>query len=192
MANYKDIHGTTVRNSAGNLTSAKEGELFFDSTNLDFKYRFPNVTSAGSWRTGGNLNTARYQLGAAGVDQNAVLVFGGTPPVTAKTESYNGSNWTEVNDLGSARRLGAGGGTATAAIYAGGHEPPPTAQTETWNGSNWTEDGDLSTGRDGGGGSGISNTSGLYFGGRNEPSVYANTEEFTGAGATVTRTFTDS
>ena len=51
MANYKDIHGTTVRNSAGNLSGAKEGELFFDSTNLDFKYQFPAVTSTGAWRT---------------------------------------------------------------------------------------------------------------------------------------------
>ena len=28
--------------------------------------------------------------------------------------------------------------------------------------------------------------------GRNEPTIYASTEEFTGAGAAVTRTFTDS
>ena len=47
MANYKDIHGTTVRNSAGNLSGAKEGELFYDSTNRDFKYQFPATTSAG-------------------------------------------------------------------------------------------------------------------------------------------------
>ncbi len=61
MAEYKDIHGTTVRNSAGNLSSGKTGELFYDSTNRDFKYQYPNVTSAGAWRTGGNLNTARFQ-----------------------------------------------------------------------------------------------------------------------------------
>ena len=59
MADYKDIVGTTVRSNAGVLTSAKTGELFYDSTNLDFIYRNPNVTSAGAWRTGGNMNTAR-------------------------------------------------------------------------------------------------------------------------------------
>ena len=37
MAEYKDIHGTTIRNSAGNLAGAKKGELFYDSTNRDFK-----------------------------------------------------------------------------------------------------------------------------------------------------------
>ena len=39
MANYKDIRGTTIRNSAGNLSGAVKGELFYDSTNIDFKYQ---------------------------------------------------------------------------------------------------------------------------------------------------------
>ena len=56
----------------------------------------------------------------------------------------------------------------------------------------WRKDTDLNTGRDGGRGAGTDNTEGIHFGGRNEPTVYASTEEFTGAGATVTRTFTDS
>ena len=59
MAEYKDIHGTTIRNSAGNLAGAKTGELFYDSTNRDFKYQYANVTSAGSWRTGNNLNQVK-------------------------------------------------------------------------------------------------------------------------------------
>ena len=54
MADYKDIVGTAVRNNAGVMTSAKTGELFYDSTNLNFIYRNPNVTSAGAWRTSGN------------------------------------------------------------------------------------------------------------------------------------------
>ena len=104
MANYKDIHGTTVRNSAGNLSSAKEGELFFDSTNLDFKYQFPAQTSAGAWRSGGSINTARPQITGLGT-QTAALGFGGSlpPPQTAITESYDGSSWTEVADLNTAR-----------------------------------------------------------------------------------------
>jgi len=47
MADYKDIAGTTVRVNAGILTSGKTGELFYDSTNSNFDYRHPNVTSAG-------------------------------------------------------------------------------------------------------------------------------------------------
>ena len=77
MANYKDIVGTSVRNNAGALTSAKTGELFYDSTNLDFIYRKPNVTTAGAWRTGNAMNTARaYNFGTAGI-QTAALNFGG-------------------------------------------------------------------------------------------------------------------
>ena len=79
MAEYKDIHGTTVRNSDGNLSGAETGELFYDATNRDFKYIFPNVTTAGAWRTGGNLNTAKQQMGQTG-SQTSALAFGGETP----------------------------------------------------------------------------------------------------------------
>ena len=88
MAEYKDIHGTTIRNSAGNLAGAKTGELFFDSTNLDFKYQFPNVIS--SWRTGGALNTGRSRPGSAGISNSSALAFGGeSPPYRTQNEQYN-------------------------------------------------------------------------------------------------------
>ena len=125
MANYKDIHGTTVRNSAGNLTSAKEGELFFDSTNLDFKYRFPAVTSVGAWRTSNSLNTARNNIsGATAGTTTATVAFGGfAPPHVAETESWNGSSWTAVSggDINTARNNGAGSGTSTSALLSGGY-----------------------------------------------------------------------
>ena len=35
------------------------------------------------------------------------------PPVTAVTESWNGTNWTEVNDLNTARRGNSAVGTST-------------------------------------------------------------------------------
>ena len=142
MAEYKDIHGTTVRNSAGNLAGAKTGELFYDSTNLDFKYQHPNVTTAGAWRTGGNMNTARYQLGVAGI-QTSALAFGGLDPNrTAKTESYNGGSWTEVADLNAARTgISNAGASNTSALGFGGNPPgsATTGATETWDGSSWTE-----------------------------------------------------
>ena len=59
MADYKDIIGTAVRNNAGNLPSTQKKELFFDTTNIDFKYQFGATLSAGTFRTGGNLNTAK-------------------------------------------------------------------------------------------------------------------------------------
>ena len=62
MADYKDIVGTSVRNNAGTLTSAKTGELFYDSTALDFVYRFPNITTTGAWRTGANMNLSLIHI----------------------------------------------------------------------------------------------------------------------------------
>ena len=90
MAEYKDIHGTPVRNSAGDLPGAKTGELFYDSTNLDFKYKFPNVTSTGAWRTGNSMNEARTQLSGAGTQTQAIAIAGynDSNSNTAKTELY--------------------------------------------------------------------------------------------------------
>ena len=56
MADYKDIVGTAVRNKAGNLSDDQKDQIFYDSTNIDFKYRIANVTTA-SWASGGNMNT---------------------------------------------------------------------------------------------------------------------------------------
>ena len=167
MATYKEKVGTSVVNYAGNYPGAVEGELWYDSTNKDFKYQYANVTAAGSWRTGGNLNTARRGAAGAGT-KTAGLAFGGEgdPPVYAQTESYNGS-WTEVNDLNTARTLLAGAGTSTSALAFGGQ--PSTAITESWNGTNWTEVADLNTARDSLAGSGADNTSAIAFGGGASP-----------------------
>ncbi len=139
MANYKDIVGTAVRNNAGNIPTAETGQVFFDSTNLDFKYQFPNTLS--SWRTGNNLNTARDQTSGAGT-QDSSVVFGGGPPVIALNESYDGTSWTETTDINTARRsLGgsSGAGSVTATLVFGGlATPSQIANTEAWNGSSWT------------------------------------------------------
>ena len=133
MATYKSTVGTAVVNYAGNYPGAVDGELWYDSTNKDFKYQYANVTAAGSWRTGNNMNTGRYALAGAGI-QTAALGFGGHDGtgVQALTESYDGVSWTEVNDLGTARQFLAGSGTYTAALAFGGG-PPNTGATESWN-----------------------------------------------------------
>ena len=112
------------------------------------------------------------------------------PSVTGVTELYNGSNWTEVADLNTARTRSGGAGTdSTSALAYGGGTPSATAVTELWNGSAWTETTDISSPRTSGGSSGTA-TAALYSGGN--PGKVTTTEEFTGAGAGVTRTFTDS
>ena len=47
------------------------------------------------------MNTARSDVAGVGIYTAALVAFGNpTPPgnTSVKTESYNGSNWTEVND----------------------------------------------------------------------------------------------
>jgi hypothetical protein len=56
------------------LENAADGQLWYDSTNTNFKYSYPATTNA--WSTGGDLNTARAYLAGAGT-QTAALAFGG-------------------------------------------------------------------------------------------------------------------
>ena len=120
------------------------------------------------------------------------IAYSGSGPGTkyAQTEIWNGTNWTEVNDLNTARSNagGAGEDSTTALCYAG-YTTTVVAVTEEWNGTNWTETTDVSSGRSSGFSSGTA-TAALYSGGN--PGKVTTTEEWTGAGAGVTRTFTDS
>ena len=134
MATYKDIVGTAVRNNAGNIPTAETGQVFFDSTNLDFKYQFPNLSS-GSWRSSIDVNTARRTSAGIGDVDNGLLSGGYATANSALTEIWNGSSWTETGDLNTARRAYAAGGTYTAAITGGGYTTTRLAVTESWNGS---------------------------------------------------------
>ena len=103
------------------------------------------VVYVGSWSSGGNLNTARYALGGAGLTPQAAIVFGGvadSPPSLAITESYNGTSWTEVNDMPQVTQFVAGVGTSTAAVAiagVGGPSAPPKGDyVQEWNGSAWS------------------------------------------------------
>ena len=131
MATYKQTVGTAVTNYAGDKPNVVEGELWYDSTNKDFKYQYPNTTSA--WSTGGSLNTAKGDLGNAGT-QTATLSFGGEiAPITAQTEQYNGTSWTEVAELTTTRGGSSGNGTGLLGFTAGGEAPPgATTATEEW------------------------------------------------------------
>ena len=193
MSTYKKEVGTAVQNAAGTLSGVVEGQLWYDSTAASFKYQYPNVTSAGAWSTGGNMNTARYILGGAVQGtQDAGLGFGGYQPPPgfnniAATESYNGASWTEVNDLNTGKAYMAAAGNQGAAITIGGQLTggnTPISETESWNGTSWTEVNDLNTARSGLAGAG-SQTSALAFGGENPPGLTGVTESWNGTSWTT-------
>ena len=165
MATYKEIRGTQIEAVATDPSNPVEGQVWYNTTDNVLKGQI--VTGAGTWATGGTMNTARYSTAGAGT-QTAALVFGGEPvPSKAQTESYNGTNWTEVNDLNTGRQtLGGTGDAQTSILAAAGYEGSSYyTQAESWNGTNWTEVNDLSLGRSAVGMSGASNTSALVFGG---------------------------
>tara|TARA_R100001463_G_scaffold136558_1_gene202255 strand:- start:39 stop:1016 length:978 start_codon:yes stop_codon:yes gene_type:complete len=144
-----------------------------------------------SWTEVNNLNTGRRNLSGAGVLYTAALGISGGSPLTANVEQWNGTNWTEVNNVNTARGYGGASGSSSEALFYGGDSGSNTGATESWNGTNWTETGDLSSARQGIMCAGTLNTAALGISGYT--STYtAVVEEFTGAGAGQTRTFTDS
>ena len=85
---------------------------------------------------------ARKHLAGCGTT-TAGLVFGGSPPVTANTEEWNGSAWSEQNNMGTSRYKNspAQNGVQTAALSVGGtlgSSPYQTNNVEEYNGSSWT------------------------------------------------------
>jgi len=202
MADYKDIVGTAVRNNAGNLSADQKNQIFYDSTNVDFKYQIE--AKADAWRTTAPLNHGRSS-GIMGGTKDSSWVAGGEQPTslypssfTVYMELWNGSTWTEVNDLTTPKTWSSSSrgvpNNTTGLVFSGYGPPNPTgpvspaanrARTEEWNGSNWTEVGDVNTARRVGGGAGTSAEACLFFGGYGPPS-YANTELWNGSSWTET------
>jgi hypothetical protein len=152
MATYKEIKGVTVQ-------TRDEDPVVF----------------AGTWASGGNINTGRAYGGSAGENNESAMYFGGytISPASnyAITEQYNGTAWTEVGDLSNARTgLTGSFGTYTAAVAVGGDEFPPSSNTryltdvEEWGGSSWTSGTAIPTAIQNGDGAGTL-TAGITMGG---------------------------
>jgi hypothetical protein len=151
-----------------------------------------------SWTAGGTMGTARGGSGGAGT-QTAALIFGGNPPPAGfnNTEEYDGNSWTAGGTMNVARSLMGSFGIQTLAIAAGGFNSPGTPgvnNVEEYNGATWTASpATISTARSHSKGGGT-NSAGIIFGGRKigTPTFSAATEEWTEAGAAVTKTITVS
>ena len=98
------------------------------------------VVNAGSWSSGGTMNTARSDLAGGGIQTSAMAIAGYSSPGTrSEVESYDGTSWTEIAELNSARNSMAGFGATNTAMIGCGGRSPTSANTEYWNGSSWTE-----------------------------------------------------
>ena len=181
MSNYKTLHGQKVQAVSSDPSNPITGQVWYNTSTNKLKYKAPQ--SAGSWSTGGNLNSGRTSGAAFGL-QDASIYTGGRfapgPGRTNITESYNGSSWTEVGDMPENLNHLAGAGIQSAGLVFGGE--PETANAKTWNGSAWTEVGNLNTARHGLMGAGLQ-SSALAFGGEGGPSntTIGNTESWNGS-----------
>ena len=162
---------------ASDPPSTAEGDIWYNTATGNLRF----AAQAGSWATGGNLNTARLGLGSSinGTQTSTIAFGGGDPTSVTNNESYNGTSWTEVNDLNTLRRSVVGAGTATSALALGGYEPSFRSIVESWNGTSFTEIADLSNARAAGGSTGNSNTSALITGGG--PGAPSLTESWNGS-----------
>ena len=145
MSTLKNIQGKNIKSYANNAPNPKEGEMWYNRTELLLK----GSIGVGAWSSGGNSNTALGTNAGSG-SQTAGIMFSGADDKN-NSELYNGSSWTAAPTLGTGR-YGAGEATnapQTAALCFGGVSPPGDTnknETEEWNGSSWSEQNNLPTG----------------------------------------------
>ena len=79
-------------------------------------------------------NTGRT-AGAASGNTSLALFFAGTPPTTGKSESWDGTSWTDAAELTNALYQiagGVGGSSSDAVQFSGYNGSTGVANTEEW------------------------------------------------------------
>jgi hypothetical protein len=168
----------------------KEGMIFLSGGTTLKGFGKAAGIPAGTWASGGTLNTARTIGGGFGLTIPTAVCAGGYNPGgwKALVEEYNGSAFTEVNDMPQATDDMGSGGSLTAGIVFGGDKSPSNTTTDialAYDGTNWTALSNLNTARRSIGGAGIQ-TSALAFGGQEPGSASAKTESWDGSSWTET------
>jgi hypothetical protein len=176
---------------AAGYSNALVGQMYYNSSSGSFKTIKDGGASIGTWASGGNVNTSRRYLAGVGSKTAGLIFGGGEPPTSAKTESYNGTSWSEVNDLNTARIAMGSAGTSTSGLTALG-SPTPAATVEDWNGTSWSVNPhNLNQARQFPGGDGPSNDSAIIIGGEPSPSS-ALTEIYNGSSWTEVADLNDA
>ena len=120
MSEYKKIHGIHIQALASDPSNLGSGQVWYNTTSNQLK--ITAVSTTGAWASGGNMATARYNLGGCGT-QTAGLGFGGNPGNTNVTEHYDGSAWTGGGNLGTGRQVMGSAGTQTTGLAFGSGYP---------------------------------------------------------------------
>ena len=140
MSEYKGIHGFTIQNLSADPPAPKAGQVWYNSTSNVLK-GYASVT--GAWAAANGRNTAVQGSPGAGSQTASIAAGGNTTPGTlsANTETYDGTSWTETANLPTSIYNNSITGTTTAALMFGGASPSltpsPTTRTTSWNGTSW-------------------------------------------------------
>ena len=136
MATYYDINGQKVQNLATDPSPVQEGQVWYNTTSNTAKVR--GISSTGVFSTAANMNSEHDGSGAAGIT-TAALCFGSTAPPTGndKSESYDGTSWTNTNEMTGFGEYNSGLGTQTAAVAAGDGRPVGANASSLWYGTCW-------------------------------------------------------
>src|SRR6056300_1407109 len=131
MADYKEIKGVKIQSTLEDPsgTNLYNGQVWFNATSGNLKYRREEVAAVGgSWTSGGSMNQNVRDNASANVGtQTAALNFTGmigpsntptpvsgpTQKTSVVTEEYDGSAWTTQSNCSTDRQNAAGGGTQT-------------------------------------------------------------------------------
>ena len=189
MSNYKGIKGFQVqtRTEDPSPTEVQVGDFYYNSGTGTFK---TVNDGAGTWASGGNLNSGRNSGNITGSATSGMYAGGENPGAAAANtvENYNGTSWTEITEMGTARgrpALTNTDGNSDVLLISGGASPLGSTNAinnvEKWNGSSWTEIAEVNTARSGGQAFGIT-TASIFSGGYTPgDSIVANTEYWNGS-----------
>jgi|TARA_R100000656_G_scaffold42513_1_gene35172 hypothetical protein len=129
---------TGVPSVAGDKSPATAGDIWYNSSTNVLRCYVP----VAAWSAGGNMGTARRQIGGGfGTSGAAVAASGAPSPATNTTEEYDGSTWSAGGNVTLAAGGAAQAGIITAGIKTGGNQPSPTdsiSGCETYDGSSWS------------------------------------------------------
>ena len=142
-------------------------------------YDLPGPRLAGTWASGGNLNTARRQLAGAGTQDAGLSMGGYNSGAKNVTEEYNGTSWSNGGNLSSATYALAGAGTQSAGLCMGGWTTWFVSTTEEYDGSSWSSGGNLLQARYSLAATGAQSAA-LSFGGSTSSASLVVTEEYNG------------
>ena len=173
---------------AANLVGTQAGAIYWGGGNGGYPASAYLWTGSAWTASPSTNNSAKYGSMSTG-SSTAALSAGGNSPLNANTEKWNGTAWTNSGALPfSDYNFGGNGvGTQTAAMVYGGSS---NTTTQYFNGSTWANQSATLTYPAGNKAASGGTQSAAFSGSGND--TVATTNNWTGAGAPVTKTITTS